>query len=43
MIAVAAMSRFQGVWPGPPGEATQWPSTMEIDHIKIWKYNGPDA
>ncbi len=26
-----------GFWPGPPGE---FPSTMEIDHVKIWKWNG---
>ena len=29
-----------GFWPGPPGEDTKFPSTMEIDHVKIWKWNG---
>ncbi|MDE0890131.1 MAG: glycoside hydrolase family 16 protein [Phycisphaerales bacterium] len=32
-----------GFWPGPPGEDTTFPSTMEIDHVKIWKWNAPDG
>ena len=26
-----------GFWPGPPGDATQWPSTMEIDSVRIYR------
>ena len=29
-----------GFWPGSPDESTKFPSTMEIDHVKIWKWNG---
>ena len=29
-----------GFWPGPPGEATQWPSTMEIDSVRIYRLVG---
>ena len=29
-----------GFWPGPPGEATKWPSVMEIDSVKIYEYTG---
>ena len=26
-----------GFWPGPPGEATVWPSTMEVDSVRIYR------
>lgn len=29
-----------GFWPGPPGAATKWPSTMEIDRVRIYEYDG---
>ena len=29
-----------GFWPGPPGEDTTWPSTMEIDRVRVWSWNG---
>jgi len=29
-----------GFWPGPPGADTEWPSTMEIDRVRIWSYEG---
>ena len=27
-----------GFWPGPPGENTRWPETMEIDRVRIWEW-----
>ena len=27
-----------GFWPGPPGDATQWPSAMEIDRVRIYEH-----
>ncbi|MBC03807.1 MAG: hypothetical protein CMJ34_10985 [Phycisphaerae bacterium] len=29
-----------GFWPGPPGDATRWPSTMEIDSVRIYRLVG---
>ena len=29
-----------GFWPGPPGEDTIWPSTMEIDRVRVWSWEG---
>ncbi len=26
-----------GFWPGPPGEDTIWPSTMEIDRVRVYR------
>ena len=26
-----------GFWPGPPGEATVWPSTMGVDSVRIYR------
>ena len=27
-----------GFWPGPPGDATRWPSVMEIDRVRIYEH-----
>ncbi len=29
-----------GFWPGPPGDDTIWPSTMEIDRVRVWSWEG---
>ncbi|MAV55605.1 MAG: hypothetical protein CMJ28_06585 [Phycisphaerae bacterium] len=27
-----------GDWPGPPDETTPWGASMEVEHVKIWKW-----
>ena len=29
-----------GDWPGPPDETTPWNASMEVEHVKIWKWIG---